>query len=112
MPRRFPRSPDRLPSCSQGVTVRGAGGEPAGDDGVDEPVCGLARPPAPAAHHVRFTGDDPAGRAREALPELARRITAGQLSIPVWCSHPLADPAAAHADLEAGRNHGKIVLLP
>jgi len=65
-----------------------------------------------AAHHVRFTGDDPAGRAPEALPELARLITAGQLSVPVWRSCPLADAAAAHADLEAGRNHGKIVLLP
>jgi hypothetical protein len=26
--------------------------------------------------------------------------------------NPLAGAAAAHAGLEAGRNHGKIVLLP
>jgi len=30
----------------------------------------------------------------------------------VWRSYPLADAAQAHADLDAGRNHGKIILLP
>jgi NADPH:quinone reductase-like Zn-dependent oxidoreductase len=36
----------------------------------------------------------------------------GQLTVPIWRSYPLAEAAQAHADLEAGRNHGKIVLLP
>jgi NADPH:quinone reductase-like Zn-dependent oxidoreductase len=29
-----------------------------------------------------------------------------------WRTYPLARAAQAHADLEARRNHGKIVLLP
>lgn len=74
-------------------------------------VITIADPDA-AAHHVRFTGADPADRAPEALPELARLMAAGQLTVPVWRDYPLAEAAAAHADLEAGRNHGKIVLLP
>jgi NADPH:quinone reductase-like Zn-dependent oxidoreductase len=74
-------------------------------------VITIADPDA-AAHHVRFTGADPADRAPEALPELARLMVAGQLTVPVWRDYPLAGAAAAHADLEAGRNHGKIVLLP
>jgi len=74
-------------------------------------VITIADPDA-AAHHVRFTGADPADRAPEALPELARLMVSGQLTVPVWRDYPLAGAAAAHADLEAGRNHGKIVLLP
>ena len=68
--------------------------------------------PGAAEHQVRFTGADPADRAPEALPELARLMAAGQLTVPVWRGYPLAEAAAAHADLEAGRNRGKIVLLP
>jgi NADPH:quinone reductase-like Zn-dependent oxidoreductase len=63
-------------------------------------------------HGVRFTGQDPADRAPEALPELAALLAAGRLDVPVWRSYPLAEAATAHADLDAGRNHGKIVLLP
>jgi len=74
-------------------------------------VITIADPDA-ASHHVRFTGADPADRAPEALPELAGLMVAGQLTVPVWRDYPLAGAAAAHADLEAGRNHGKIVLLP
>jgi NADPH:quinone reductase-like Zn-dependent oxidoreductase len=61
---------------------------------------------------VRFTGQDPADRAPEALPELAALMAAGRLTVPVWRSYPLARAAAAHADLEARRNRGKVVLLP
>ena len=68
--------------------------------------------PGAAEHQVRFTGADPADRAPEALPELARLMAAGQLTVPVWRGYPLAEAATAHADLEAGRNHGKIVLRP
>jgi NADPH:quinone reductase-like Zn-dependent oxidoreductase len=65
-----------------------------------------------AEHGVRFTGQDPADRAPEALPELAARLADGALTVPVWRGYPLAEAARAHADLEAGRNHGKIILLP
>jgi NADPH:quinone reductase-like Zn-dependent oxidoreductase len=61
---------------------------------------------------VRFTGADPADRAPEALPELAALMADGRLTVPIWRSYPLAQAAQAHADIEARRNHGKIVLLP
>ncbi len=65
-----------------------------------------------ADHGVRFTGADPADRAPEALPELAALMAAGRLDVPIWRTYPLAQAAQAHADIEARRNHGKIVLLP
>ena len=65
-----------------------------------------------ADHGVRFTGADPADRAPEALPELAALMAAGRLNVPIWRTYPLAQAAQAHADIEARRNHGKIVLLP
>jgi NADPH:quinone reductase-like Zn-dependent oxidoreductase len=65
-----------------------------------------------ADHGVRFTGADPADRAPEALPELAALMAEGRLTVPIWRSYPLAEAAQAHADIEARRNHGKIVLLP
>jgi NADPH:quinone reductase-like Zn-dependent oxidoreductase len=61
---------------------------------------------------VRFAGQDPADRAPEALPELAAMLAAGELDLPLWRSYPLTEAARAHADLDAHRNHGKIVLLP
>ncbi len=67
---------------------------------------------AAAEHGVRFTGADPADRCPEALPELVGLAAAGRLSVPIWRAYPLAEAARAHEDLEAGRNHGKIVLLP
>jgi NADPH:quinone reductase-like Zn-dependent oxidoreductase len=63
-------------------------------------------------HGVRFTGQDPADRAPEALPELAALLAAGGLDVPVWRTYPLAEAARAHADLDAHRNHGKLILLP
>jgi NADPH:quinone reductase-like Zn-dependent oxidoreductase len=65
-----------------------------------------------ADHGVRFTGSDPADRAPEALPELAALMADGRLTVPIWRTYPLIDAAMAHADIEARRNHGKIVLLP
>jgi NADPH:quinone reductase-like Zn-dependent oxidoreductase len=65
-----------------------------------------------AKYGVRFTGADPADRAPEALPELVNLAAAGKLSIVIWRSYPLARAADAHADIEAGANHGKIVLVP
>lgn len=68
--------------------------------------------PSFAHHGVRFTGMDPADRLPEALPRLAGLIAAGKLDVPVWRAYPLAEAARAHADLEARRNQGKVVLLP
>ncbi|MFJ9467974.1 NADP-dependent oxidoreductase [Streptomyces caniferus] len=68
--------------------------------------------PAFAEHGVRFTGMDPADRCPEALPHLADLIAAGKLDIPVWRTYPLAEAARAHADIEARRHQGKVVLLP
>jgi NADPH:quinone reductase-like Zn-dependent oxidoreductase len=39
-------------------------------------------------------------------------MAAGKLAVPVWRSYPLAQAAQAHADIEARRSHGKIILLP
>jgi NADPH:quinone reductase-like Zn-dependent oxidoreductase len=65
-----------------------------------------------AQYGVRFTGADPGDRIPEARAELADLAAAGQLSVPIWRIYPLAQAARAHADLEAGRNHGKIILRP
>jgi NADPH:quinone reductase-like Zn-dependent oxidoreductase len=74
-------------------------------------VITIADPSAPE-HGVRFTGQNPADRAPEALPELAALLAKGEVTLPVWRSYPLPEAATAHADLEAGRNRGKIILLP
>ncbi|MFF4284182.1 NADP-dependent oxidoreductase [Streptomyces sp. NPDC001633] len=63
-----------------------------------------------AQHGVRFsagTTDD--GRF---LPELVQLAAAGKLDVPVWRGYPLDQAATAHADVEARRNQGKVVLLP
>jgi NADPH:quinone reductase-like Zn-dependent oxidoreductase len=65
-----------------------------------------------ADHGVRFSGADPADRAPEALPELAALMADGRLTVPIWRTYPLAQAPQAHADIEARRSHGKIVLLP
>jgi NADPH:quinone reductase-like Zn-dependent oxidoreductase len=60
---------------------------------------------------VRFSdgGDD---SAPEALGELAPLAASGKLKLRIWRTYPLLEAASAHADIEARRNHGKIVLLP
>lgn len=68
--------------------------------------------PSFAEYGVRFTPMDPKDRFPEALPQLADLIAAGKLDVPVWRTYPLAEAAMAHADIEARRNRGKIVLLP
>jgi NADPH:quinone reductase-like Zn-dependent oxidoreductase len=55
---------------------------------------------------------DPADRFPQALPQLADLIGTGKLDVPVWRAYPLAAADQAHADIEARRNRGKIVLLP
>jgi hypothetical protein len=69
----------------------------------------------PAAGRLRCAGRagaDPADRAPEAQPGLARLTAAGPAHGAGLAELPLADAAAARSGLEAGRNHGKIVLLP
>ncbi|MFE3551337.1 NADP-dependent oxidoreductase [Streptomyces kronopolitis] len=63
-----------------------------------------------AQHGVRFS----AGTAEDgqSLPELVRLAAAGELDVPVWRAYPLDQAATAHADIEARRNRGKVVLLP
>ncbi|MGW1495443.1 NADP-dependent oxidoreductase [Streptomyces sp. NPDC002402] len=68
--------------------------------------------PSFAQHGVRFTGMDPADRFPESLPVLAELAASGKLTVPVWRTYPLAEAAQAHADVEARRNDGKIILLP
>jgi NADPH:quinone reductase-like Zn-dependent oxidoreductase len=67
--------------------------------------------PAAATYGVRFTGA-PGDRAPEAFPLLGELAAAKELTVAIWRSYPLTDAAQAHADLEAGRNHGKLVLVP
>ncbi|WP_310725602.1 NADP-dependent oxidoreductase [Streptomyces sp. N2A] len=64
-----------------------------------------------AQHDVRFSAGSP-GQAEESLPELVHLAAAGNLALPVWRAYPLDQAATAHADIEARRNHGKVVLLP
>ncbi len=64
------------------------------------------------SHGVRFSGAGGAERAFGELPELAQKTATGALEITVWRTYPLAHAAKAHADIEAGANRGKIVLIP
>ncbi|MFG3115567.1 NADP-dependent oxidoreductase [Streptomyces sp. NPDC048197] len=64
-----------------------------------------------AQHGVRFSAGSP-DQGGEALPELVQLAAAGKLVLPVWRGYPLDQAATAHADIEARRNQGKVVLLP
>jgi NADPH:quinone reductase-like Zn-dependent oxidoreductase len=46
------------------------------------------------------------------LAGLVRRVDDGQLRIEVADRRPLAEAAAVHADSDAGRLHGKTILIP
>ncbi|MCF3130485.1 NADP-dependent oxidoreductase [Streptomyces olivochromogenes] len=65
-----------------------------------------------AQHGVRFTGADSTDRFWQALPRLADLIAVGRLDVPVRRTYPLAEAAQAHADIEARRARGKVILLP
>lgn len=62
--------------------------------------------PSLAAHTA--TAAEYQERARDVLDAVAAGIVRPQ----VWRRYPLADVAAAHADLEQGRSQGAIVLVP
>ncbi|MEE4420637.1 NADP-dependent oxidoreductase [Streptomyces bugieae] len=64
-----------------------------------------------AQHGVAFSAGS-ADQAEESLPELVQLAAGGHLDVPVWRAYPLDEAATAHADLEARRNQGKVVLLP
>ncbi len=59
------------------------------------------------AHHAA----DPTERAWRAR-ELFAAVTAGQLDVAVGGAYPLERARSAHADLEARRTSGKLLLLP
>ncbi|KAB0584559.1 quinone oxidoreductase [Ideonella dechloratans] len=62
--------------------------------------------PSLAAHTA--TAAEYQGRAQDVLAA----VTAGILRPRVWRRYPLAEVAAAHADLEQGRSQGALVLTP
>ncbi|MFE9388525.1 NADP-dependent oxidoreductase [Streptomyces sp. NPDC006784] len=64
-----------------------------------------------AQHGVRFSAAD-ADQEREGLPWLVESAASGTLRLPVRQTYPLEQAATAHADLEARRVRGKVVLLP
>ncbi|MFG2830790.1 NADP-dependent oxidoreductase [Streptomyces sp. NPDC048434] len=64
-----------------------------------------------AEHGVRFSAGS-ADHAEDSLPRLVQLAAAGELDVPVWRTYPLDQAAAAHRDIEARRNKGKVVLLP
>jgi NADPH:quinone reductase-like Zn-dependent oxidoreductase len=63
------------------------------------------------AHGVQAEGNG-AGASPQVLAELAGRIAAGELEVPIAATYPLADVRAAYTELDRGHTHGKIVLLP
>ncbi|WP_026911485.1 NADP-dependent oxidoreductase [Patulibacter minatonensis] len=63
-------------------------------------------------HGVRFSGSDEGVDVSDAFPELARRISSGDVVLPVWRTFPLAEAADAHRASEDGHLRGKIVMLP
>ena len=64
-----------------------------------------------AKYGVRFTGGGPGDSVPGALQEVVDLVAAGKLDVTIWRSSPLAEAARAHADLEAGANRGKVVLV-
>jgi NADPH:quinone reductase len=62
----------------------------------------------PTLAHYMASRDELLGRAGD----LFRWIVEGRLSVRVGRTYPLADAAQAHADLEARRTTGKLLLLP
>ena len=60
-----------------------------------------------------FTGVDPTDRVPTSeLATLVNMIAAGTLRVDIWKTYPLDQVGQAHSDLEAGLNHGKIILTP
>ena len=65
-----------------------------------------------AARHGTRTDGNMVGARPEVLADLAGRIAAGRLDLPVAATYPLADVQDAYRELEHGHTLGKIVLVP
>lgn len=66
---------------------------------------------AVAEHGVHFEGGSQIASAAE-LAELADRVAAGEVEVPIAGTYPLEEVRDAYVELAARRTHGKIVLLP
>lgn len=86
-----------------GLSVRLAGGP----DRVITIADGTA-----ADHGVRFSSGDAGVDMSGALAGMVAMISAGELTVPVARTYPLADVADAHRESESGHAGGKLVLLP
>ncbi|MFI1622216.1 zinc-binding dehydrogenase [Streptomyces lydicus] len=65
-----------------------------------------------ARHRTRSHRGGGADPADDSLSQPVQLAAAGALDVPVWRAYPLDRAAAAHGDIEARRNRGKVVLLP
>lgn len=63
---------------------------------------------------VRLTayGGDASDLPPAVLQEFLDAVAAGEAQVPIHRTYPLGDIAEAHADMEAGRATGKLVVLP
>jgi NADPH:quinone reductase-like Zn-dependent oxidoreductase len=52
-----------------------------------------------------------ADAAPEGIGRVAELAGAGQFTLPIWRTYPMANASSAHADLESGEAKGKLVLL-
>lgn len=65
-----------------------------------------------AERHGTRTDGNSAGARPEVLAELADRIAAGRLELPIAATYPLEDVRDAYRELEQRHTLGKIVLVP
>jgi NADPH:quinone reductase-like Zn-dependent oxidoreductase len=76
-----------------------------------ERVDTIVRFDAVATYGIKAEGNA-AGASAATLAELAARIAAGDLEIPIAATYPLAEVREAYEHLENGHVRGKIVLVP
>lgn len=96
-----------------GLDVSGRGSVPALVELTGDParVLTLVDYAAVSAHGVRYSSGEPAGMAA-ILAELGELAAAGEITLPIERTYPLAGAAAAQRDSEAGHVRGKLILLP
>lgn len=66
---------------------------------------------AAAEHGTHAQGSSELASA-EVLAQLAERVAAGEIEVPIARTYPLDEVRDAYVELAARRTHGKIVLLP
>jgi NADPH:quinone reductase-like Zn-dependent oxidoreductase len=69
-------------------------------------------PPDRAAHPEVKSDGNAVGASADVLAELAARIAAGRLELPIAGTYPLAEVREAFTELERRHTLGKIVLVP